>query len=228
MTSKWRRRRRITSPSAYSGRLCWTQWSSPAGTNCSVKPSNKTAGTKERLTGKPKRPFWKSTRDLANSPVSLGRSQRRRNWSGECPGAAGSNTMMTGYSRRHGMLQPRSSLKIGQALQSIRYKAHESLLAWVTIRKTGEPCKNGSLFACSTWHSKADSASAAATPPVAEAAISSTALSNAASSVGGYTAGTLGATMHDCVRWVCTGQQALTRKQAQEGLLFNWLTLIIQ
>ena len=37
------------------------------------------------------------------------------------------------------------------------------------------------LFACSTWHSKADSASAAATPPVAEAAVSSTALSNAAS-----------------------------------------------
>ena len=27
------------------------------------------------------------------------------------------------------MLQPRSSLKIGQALQSIRYKAHESLSA---------------------------------------------------------------------------------------------------
>jgi len=35
------------------------------------------------------------------------------------------------------------------------------------------------------------SASAAATPPVAEAAVSSTALSNAAKSVGGYTAGTL-------------------------------------
>ena len=48
----------------------------------------------------------------------------------------------------------------------------------------------------STWHSKADSASAAATPPVAEAAVSSTALSNAANSVGGYTAGTLQA-MHD-------------------------------
>jgi len=75
MTSKWRRRRRITSPSAHSGRLCWTQWSSPAGTNCSLKPSNRTAGTTERLTGKPKRPFWKSTRDLANSPVSIGRSQ---------------------------------------------------------------------------------------------------------------------------------------------------------
>jgi len=57
-------------------------------------------------------------------------------------------------------------------------------------------------FACSTWHCKADSASAAATPPVAEAAVSSTALSNAASSVGGYTAGTLGAMMHDCVKWV--------------------------
>ena len=53
---------------------------------------------------------------------------------------------MTGCSRRHGMLQTRSSLKIGQALQSIRYKAHESLSAWVTIRRTGEPCKNGSLF----------------------------------------------------------------------------------
>jgi len=75
------------------------------------------------------RPFWKSTRDLANSPASMGRSQRRRNWSGECPGAAGSNTMRTGCSRRHGMLQPRSSLKIGQAPQSIRYKAHESLSA---------------------------------------------------------------------------------------------------
>jgi len=58
-----------------------------------------------------------------------GPSQRRRNWSGECPGAAGSNTMMAGCSRRYGMLQPRSSLKIGQALQSIRYKAHESLSA---------------------------------------------------------------------------------------------------
>ena len=34
--------------------------------------------------------------------------------------------------------------------------------------------------ACSTWHSKADSASAAATPPVAEAAVSSTASSDAA------------------------------------------------
>ena len=58
------------------------------------------------------------------------------------------------------MLQPRSSLKIGQALQSI------------------------------------DSASAAATPQVAETAVSSTALSNTANSVGGYTAGTLQA-MHD-------------------------------
>jgi len=46
-------------------------------------------------------------------------------------------------------------------------------------------------FACSTWHSKADSASASAPQPVAEAAVSSTALSNAANSVGGYTAGTL-------------------------------------
>jgi len=69
-------------------------------------------------------------------------------------------------------------------------------------------------LACSTWHSKTDSASAAATPPVAEAAVSSTALSNAASSVSGYTAGTLGATMHDCVKWGFIGQQAL--KQAHE------------
>jgi len=71
--------------------------------------------------------FWKSTRDLANSPVSMGRSQHRRNWTGECPGAASSNTIMTGCSWRHGILQTSSSLKIGQALQSIRYKAHESL-----------------------------------------------------------------------------------------------------
>ena len=41
------------------------------------------------------------------------------------------------------------------------------------------------LFAYSTWHSKADSASAAATPPVAEAVVSSTELSNAANSVSG-------------------------------------------
>jgi len=75
------------------------------------------------------------------------------------------------------------------------------------------------LFACSTWHSKADSASAAATPPVAEAAVSSTALSNTANSVGGYTAGTLGAMMHDCVKWVFTGQRAM--KQAQE-----WKTVL--
>ena len=33
--------------------------------------------------------------------------------------------------------------------------------------------------ACSTWHSKADPASAAATPPVVEAAVSSTVLSDA-------------------------------------------------
>jgi len=45
---------------------------------CSLKPSNKTAGTTERLTGKPTRPFWKSTRDLENSPVNMGRSHRRR------------------------------------------------------------------------------------------------------------------------------------------------------
>jgi len=64
------------------------------------------------------------------------------------------------------------------------------------------------------WYRKANSASASATPPVAEAAVSSMALSNAANSVSGYTAGTLGAMMHDCVKWVFTGQQAL--KQAQE------------
>jgi len=66
------------------------------------------------------------------------------------------------------------------------------------------------LHACSTLHCKADSASAAAAPPVAEAAVSATggvaALSNAANSVGGYTAGTLGAMMHDCVKWGFTGQ----------------------
>jgi len=45
------------------------------------------------------------------------------------------------------------------------------------------------------------------------------ALSNAANSVGGYTAGTLGAMMHDCVEWDFSGQQAL--KPAQE-----WQTLL--
>ena len=74
-------------------------------------------------------------------------------------------------------------------------------------------------FACFTWHSKADSASASATPPVTEAAVSSTALSNAANSVCGYTTGTLGAMMHDCVKWVFKWQQAL--KQAQE-----WQTVL--
>ena len=58
-----------------------------------------------------------------------------------------------------------------------------------------------------------------ATPPVAEAAVSSTASSNAANSVGGYTEGTLGVMMHDCVKWVFTGQQAL--KLAQE-----WQTVL--
>jgi len=84
----------------------------------------------------------------------------------------------TGCSWRHGMLQLRSSLKIGQALQSTRYKAHESFSAWVT-RRTGEPCKNGSLNACSKWHNKAHSASAAATPRVAEAAVPLSAISDA-------------------------------------------------
>ena len=55
--------------------------------------------------------------------------------------------------------------------------------------------------------------------PVAEAAVFSTALSNAANIVGGYTAGTLGAMMHDCVKWVFTGQRAM--KQAQE-----WQTVL--
>ena len=114
------------------------------------------------------------------------------------------------------MLQPRSSLKMDQARQSIRYKAHESLSTRVTTRRTGQPCKNGSLVACSTWHSKTESASAATTPPVAEAAVPS---SNTVNGVGGYTAGTLGATMHDCIRWVFAGQRAL--KQAQE-----WQTVL--
>ena len=42
-----------------------------------------------RLIGKPRGPFWKSTRNRVNFPISVGRSQRRRNWSGECPGAVG-------------------------------------------------------------------------------------------------------------------------------------------
>jgi len=54
-----------------------------------LKPSHKTAGTTERLTGKQRRPFLKNTRDLANAPAGMGRSQRRQNCSGECPGAAG-------------------------------------------------------------------------------------------------------------------------------------------
>jgi len=70
MTFKWRHRRHITSPYAHCGRLCWR--SSPIRTNCSLKPSNKTDGTTERLTGKPRRRFWKSARDLPNSPVSMG------------------------------------------------------------------------------------------------------------------------------------------------------------
>jgi len=74
-------------------------------------------------------------------------------------------------------------------------------------------------ISCSTWHSKADSASAAATSPVAEAAVSSTALSNAANSVGGYTAWTLGAMMHDCVKWVFTGQRALKQAQKSQTVL---------
>ena len=75
------------------------------------------------------------------------------------------------------------------------------------------------LFACSTWHSKPDSASAAATLPVAQAAVSSTALYNAANGVDGYTAGTLGAMMHDCVKWGFTGQQALKQEQERQTVL---------
>jgi len=57
-------------------------------------------------------------------------------------------------------------------------------------------------FVCSTWHSRADSASAAATPTVDEAAVSSK-----SPSVGGNTAGTLGAMMHDCDQWYFTGNE---------------------
>ena len=84
------------------------------------------------------------------------------------------------------MLQPRSSLKIGQALWSTTYKVHESSSAYITIRRTGESYKNGSLiyvyiyntFAFSTWRNRADPARVVATPPVAEAAVSSKALSD--------------------------------------------------
>ena len=72
------------------------------------------------------------------------------------------------------MLQPRSSLKIGQALQSTRYKAHESGYD----QKDWGVMQEWISQACSTWHSKA--ASAAATLPVVEAAVSSMALSDAA------------------------------------------------
>ena len=58
------------------------------------------------------------------------------------------------------------------------------------------------------------------TPPVAEAAVSSTALSNAANSVSGYTVGTLGAMMHDCVKWVFTGRQALKQAQDWQSAVF--------
>jgi len=44
------------------------------------------------------------------------------------------------------------------------------------------------LFACSAWHSKADSASTAATLPVAEAAVSSSAVSDAANPATGTAA----------------------------------------
>ena len=57
-------------------------------------------------------------------------------------------------------------------------------------------------------------ANAAPAAPVTNAAASSK-----SPSVGGYTAGTLGAMMHDCVKWVFTGQRAM--KQAQE-----WKTVL--
>jgi len=57
-------------------------------------------------------------------------------------------------------------------------------------------------------------ANAAPTAPVTNAAAFSK-----SPRVGGYTAGTLGAIMHDCVKWVFTGQQQL--KQAQE-----WKTVL--
>jgi len=45
------------------------------------------------------------------------------------------------------------------------------------------------------------------------------ALSNAANSVGGYTAGTLGAMMHDCVKWGFTGQQEMKKAQERQAVL---------
>ena len=59
-----------------------------------------------------------------------------------------------------------------------------------------------------------NTATLAANAPVTNVAASSKSLS-----VGGYTAGTLGAMKHDCVQWVFTGQQAV--KQAQE-----WQTVL--
>jgi len=54
---------------------------------------------------------------------------------------------------------------------------------------------------------------AANTAPAA--LVTNAATSSKSPSVGGYTAGTLGAIMHDCVKWGFTGQRAL--KQAQDG-----------
>jgi len=53
---------------------------------------------------------------------------------------------------------------------------------------------------------KSESASAVATPPVTEVAVSSTVLSNVTHSVSDYTARILGSMIHDCVKWVFTGQ----------------------
>jgi len=41
--------------------------------------------------------FLEEHKDLANSLVSTGRSQHRRNWFGECPGAAGSKSLQRHY-----------------------------------------------------------------------------------------------------------------------------------
>jgi len=69
------------------------------------------------------------------------------------------------------MLQLRSSLKIGQALQFIRYKANHSQRE-LQSEGLGSHARMD-LYACSSWHSKAGSSSAAATSPVAEGAVSS-------------------------------------------------------
>ena len=87
--------------------------------------------------------------------------------------------MATACSRRHGMLQPLGSLKIGQALQStIQYARITLSLSY--DQKDWGAMQEWIFHAYSKRHSKADSASAAATPSVAEAAVSSSAVSDAA------------------------------------------------